>query len=214
MPEKCLEKNSKSLFLSSRFMTFRLLSLALSFLPSSDQFFQSDMVPPAEIMIGLLTPLWVGSFGLMSVRFAKYCFLGHTFSCHTPTRAGWIVLWLTFCFLIDPVMGFVEYLETKSSELVKAAFQKFINEYRVQLDACRRAGHNVTWHTDNGGEFVSHDLDEFCDEFAVKRSFSVPYSPQLNSHAERMWGILLRTVRVTIAESAGSIKGIWNVDVA
>ena len=86
-------------------MTFRLLSLALSFLPSSDQLFQSDMVPPAEIMIGLLTPLWVGSFGLMSVRFAKYCFLGHTFSCHTPTRAGWIVLWLTFCFLIDPVMG-------------------------------------------------------------------------------------------------------------
>ena len=86
-------------------MAFRLLSLALSFLPSSDQFFQSDMVPPAEIMIGLLTPLWVGSFGLMSVRFAKYCFLGHTFSCHTPTRAGWIVLWLAFCFLIDPVMG-------------------------------------------------------------------------------------------------------------
>ena len=105
MPEKCLEKNSKSLFLSSRFMTFRLLSLALSFLPSSDQFFQSDMVPPAEIMIGLLTPLWVGSFGLMFVRFAKYCFLCHTFSCHTPTRAGWIVLWLIFCFLIDPVMG-------------------------------------------------------------------------------------------------------------
>ena len=61
-------------------MTFRLLSLALSFLPSSDQFLQSDMVPPDEIMIGLLNPLWVGSFGLMSVRFAKHCFLGHT--CH------------------------------------------------------------------------------------------------------------------------------------
>ena len=103
---------------------------------------------------------------------------------------------------------FVEYLETKSSKLVKAAFQKFINEYRVQLDACRRAGHNVTWHTDDGGEFVSHDLDEFCDEFAVKRSFSVPYSPQLNSHAERMWGILLRTVRVTIAES-GISERFW-----
>ena len=84
-------------------MTFRLLSLALSFLPSSDQFFQSDMVPPAEIMIGLLTPLWVGSFGLMSVRFAKHCFLGHT--CHTPTKAGWIILWLIFCFLMDPVGG-------------------------------------------------------------------------------------------------------------
>ena len=63
----------------------------------------------------------------------------------------------------------------------------------------------VAWYylprTDNGGEFTSSDLDEFCEEFAVKRSFSVPYAPPQNAHAERMWGILLRTVRITIAES-------------
>ena len=35
----------------------------------------------------------------------------------------------------------------------------------------------------------------------MKRSFSVPYAPPQNAHAERMWGILLRTMRITIAES-------------
>ena len=44
-------------------------------------------------------------------------------------------------------------------------------------------------------------MDAFCEEFAVKRSFSVPYAPPQNAHAERMWGILLRTVRTTMAES-------------
>ncbi len=59
----------------------------------------------------------------------------------------------------------------------------------------------IRWHTDNGGEFTSHDLDEFCKEFAIHRSFSVPYAPPQNAHAERMWGILLKGVRTCLAES-------------
>ena len=96
---------------------------------------------------------------------------------------------------------YVEYLKTKSSGEVRAAFDRFLRRYKRELDACRAAGFNVTWRTDNGGEFTSSDLDEFCEEFAVKRSFSVPYAPPQNAHAERMWGILLRTMRITIAES-------------
>lgn len=95
----------------------------------------------------------------------------------------------------------VEYLNTKSSGEVRAAFDRFLRRYKRELDACRAAGFDVTWRTDNGGEFTSSDLDEFCEEFAVKRSFSVPYAPPQNAHAERMWGILLRTMRITIAES-------------
>ena len=96
---------------------------------------------------------------------------------------------------------FVEYLDSKSSTLVRDAFQKFMRVYSSELQACRDAGFPVTWHTDHGGEFMSSDLDDFCEEFAVKRSFSVPYAPPLNAHAERMWGILLRTIRTTMAES-------------
>ena len=100
------------------------------------------------------------------------------------------------------------YLETKSSAEVRAAFDSFISEFKVKLDACRSAGHDVTWHTDNGGEFMSHDLAEFCEEFAVKRSFSTPYAPPQNGQAERMWGILLRTMRITMAES-GLSERFW-----
>ena len=38
-------------------------------------------------------------------------------------------------------------------------------------------------------------VDEFCQEFAVHRSFSVPYAPPQNAHAERMWGIILKCMR-------------------
>ena len=96
---------------------------------------------------------------------------------------------------------YVEYLDSKSSTLVRAAFEKFLRVYSAEIQACRDAGHSVTWHTDNGGEFMSSDIDDFCEEFAIRRSFSVPYAPPLNAHAERMWGILLRTVRTTMAES-------------
>ena len=65
-----------------------------------------------------------------------------------------------------------------------------------------------TWHTDNGGEFMSNDIDEFCEEFAVKRSFSVPYAPPQNAHAERMWGIILQPMRKMLAES-GVHESFW-----
>ena len=48
---------------------------------------------------------------------------------------------------------------------------------------------------------MSQDLDEFCQEFAIRRSFSVPYAPPQNAQAERMWGILLKGVRICLAES-------------
>ena len=95
----------------------------------------------------------------------------------------------------------VYYLKSKSSSEVKAAFESFLLEHKSALERCRAAGHDVNWRTDNGGEFMSKDLDAFLDEFAVKRSFSVPYAPPQNAHAERMWGIILRTMRTTLAES-------------
>ena len=42
----------------------------------------------------------------------------------------------------------------------------------------------------------------------MKRSFSTPYAPPQNGQAERMWGILLRTMRITMAES-GLSERFW-----
>ena len=44
--------------------------------------------------------------------------------------------------------------------------QVFMDTHKDRLDH----GLPVTWHTDNGGEFLSSDMDEFCKEFAIKRT--------------------------------------------
>ena len=86
-------------------------------------------------------------------------------------------------------------LKTKSSSEVKWSFQEFLKDHKEHLTH----GKQVKWHTDNGGEFMAHDLDDFCNEFAIARSFSVPYAPPQNAQAERMWGILLKPVRALLA---------------
>ena len=88
-------------------------------------------------------------------------------------------------------------LKSKAADEVKESFEAFMLKYAHLLPTDKP----VTWHTDNGGEFMSTDLHEFCQEFCVHRSFSVPYESPTNAHAERMWGILLRTTRVLLVQS-------------
>ena len=98
-------------------------------------------------------------------------------------------------------------LKTKSSDEVREAFNSFINEVRHFLP--KDPNKIIRWHTDNGGEFMSKNLNEFCDEFAIKRSFSVPYAPPQNAHAERMWGLLLRPIRTMLAHTSVNEK-FWS----
>ena len=55
---------------------------------------------------------------------------------------------------------------------------------------------------------MSDDLHDFCEEICVRRSFGIPYAPPTNAHAERMWGILLRTTRILLAQS-GVHESFW-----
>ena len=103
-----------------------------------------------------------------------------------------------YVYLLCIVDSFTSYLhitplKTKSSEEVLQAFKLFLMENKSYLPPPNTKP--MTWHTDNGGEFMSNDIDEFCTEFAVNRSFSVPYAPPQNAHAERMWGIILKCMR-------------------
>ena len=90
-------------------------------------------------------------------------------------------------------------LKSKSSVDVRDAIETFLKRYADYLPHDDRP---ITWHTDNGGEFLSSDISEFCDEFCVKRSFSVPFAPPMNAHAERMWGLILRTTRIFLVQSS------------
>ena len=111
------------------------------------------------------------------------------------------------CF-IDSATNYlwVKTLKTKASAEVKQAFEEYLAEVKHLLPT--DPSKPVRWHTDNGGEFISSDLDEFCNEFGIKRSFSVPYAPPQNSHAERVWGLLLRPTRTMLSQS-GVHEKFW-----
>jgi transposase InsO family protein len=48
-----------------------------------------------------------------------------------------------------------------------------------------RQKHIRSLRTDNGGEFESHQFDDFCKEVGIKRQLIVPYNPQQNGIVER-----------------------------
>ena len=123
------------------------------------------------------------------------------------------------CFFPDSIQGYkyllcivdaysnwlVTYpLRTKNSDEVKECMEKYLKYMAPFLPKDKP----VTWHADNGGEFTSSDLQDFCEEMYVRRSFAIPYSSPTNAHAERMWGILLRTTRIILAQS-GVHESFW-----
>ena len=102
------------------------------------------------------------------------------------------------CF-VDAATGYTEiyFLKDKSSAEVRQHFDHFVKKYKHKLpDGIVRE-----WFTDNGGEFTSSDIGEFCDEFVTKRGFTVPYCSPQNAHAERLWGIIQRCIRIQLAHS-------------
>jgi hypothetical protein len=91
----------------------------------------------------------------------------------------------------------IYFLKSKSGEEVLSALKRFQSKYSSYLPG----GRIERWHTDNGGEFMTSSITEFCEEIAVRRTFSVPYAPPQNAQAERIWGILLRKMRIMHAAS-------------
>ena len=90
----------------------------------------------------------------------------------------------------------VRFLRTKDPSEVLEAFQSFVDEYDEYLV------HGIgEWHTDNGGEFQSSDLEEFCATLLMRHTTIVPETPQDNAQAERMNGVILRATRILLADA-------------
>lgn len=90
----------------------------------------------------------------------------------------------------------VYFLKSKDKEDVLQSFQTFLREHQDVLP------YGVgKFHTDNGGEYLNSDMEAFCDEICIKRSFTIPYEAWQNPYAERIWGQLLRPVRTALADS-------------
>ena len=90
----------------------------------------------------------------------------------------------------------VYFVKDKTKESVMQAFRDFLKEHEDILP------HGVTeFHTDNGSEYVNSDMEKFCEELCITRTYTVPFSPQLNPYSERTWGSLLRKVRTALVDS-------------
>jgi transposase InsO family protein len=94
-------------------------------------------------------------------------------------------------------------LFSKDKSEVLDAFTQFLSDHRHLLPT----GVGVLW-SDNGGEFVNKEMDKFCEEICIRRSYTVPYEPSQNPYAERAWGIVLRPMRSSIADS-GADERFW-----
>ena len=95
-------------------------------------------------------------------------------------------------------------LRDKEKETVLEAFQQFLVDHQHFLPR----GVETLW-SDNGGEFVNRDMDAFCEEICVRRTYSVPYEPSQNPYAERAWGTILRPMRSSLAETGNQYERFW-----
>jgi transposase InsO family protein len=80
-------------------------------------------------------------------------------------------------------------MKNKSESLDK--LKKFIAEIGIPREL----------HTDNGGEYTSNAFKEFCIEKSIKQTFTIPYTPQQNSIAERFWKTLMAMIRAMLKQA-------------
>lgn len=67
-----------------------------------------------------------------------------------------------------------------SKDKALEAFRKF------KLSIEKQTGKEIkTLRTDGGGEFMSREFSNFCEEAGIARHFTAPYSPQKNGVVER-----------------------------
>jgi hypothetical protein len=91
----------------------------------------------------------------------------------------------------------IRFLKSKAAIGVLHALQSFVAQYAHMLEG----GRVQTWHTDNGGEFDHADIDAYCNAVSTYQTRTPARTPELNGKAERLNGIILRGVRILLAES-------------
>ena len=64
------------------------------------------------------------------------------------------------------------------------------------------------FRTDRGGEFVSHEFNEYCDNNGIKRHLTAPYTPQQNGVVERRNRTLMEMTR-SILKHMNVPNSLW-----
>ena len=131
-------------------------------------------------------------------KIEKWKYFGHRIAVDLcgpfPNGADGDVYTLSF---IDSKENYVAVytIPNKEADTVRQHFEQFLFDYQDKLTR----GVGIFW-SDNGSEFCNRDMDTFLQELCTRRALTVPYTPQQNPAAERMWGILLRKARTSMCE--------------
>ena len=99
-----------------------------------------------------------------------------------------------FVSFIDDYSRFCRVYLMKQKSKVFSKFKEF--ETLVTNDTGLTIG---TLCTDNGGEYVSKEFEDYLRSKGIRQELTVPYSPAQNGVAERMNRTLMKSARTMIA---------------
>ena len=126
-----------------------------------------------------------------------------------PFKASTIGHYQYALILIDDHSRFkhVYFLKKKSDALAR------VREYTAALRALMaKSGSDLkvgTLHTDNAGEYLSHEFEEFLDSESIEHTTCPPHVHQLNGVAERAIRSIVENAKAHLTASNCSI-GYWN----
>lgn len=109
-----------------------------------------------------------------------------------------------FVTFVDDYSRFVIIYVIKRKDEVIDCFKDY--EKKVTAMFCNKRISKIK--CDNGGEYCSGSLQEFCKNKGINISYTPPYNPQMNGVAERMNQTLMDKARSLILQ-AGFDKSFW-----
>lgn len=119
----------------------------------------------------------------------------HTDVCGPISPTTWDGFRYFVTFLDDYTHMVVVYLLKNKFEV----FEKF-KEYHAY--ARHHFGVNIlNLRLDNGGEYTSNEMRNFCKDQGIRMKFIVPYNPEMNGKAERLNRTLVEKARTLLIDS-------------
>ncbi|CAI7911879.1 unnamed protein product [Closterium sp. NIES-54] len=108
-----------------------------------------------------------------------------------------------FLLVVDNYTRYTTVFPLRSKGEVSAVLIPCIRVVRLQLHERFREDLPVLrLHSDRGGEFSSHLLQDFCRGEGILQSFTLPDSPQQNGIAERRIGLVMEVARTSMIHAA------------
>lgn len=106
----------------------------------------------------------------------------------------------TYCGAIcaGSIYGRVVAAHTMTREVASATLALFMADISAKMKSSVPIKPYVV-NCDNGSAFISQHFREFLADRQIQLRFSPPYTPQLNSQIEAMWGTTFGTARVLLA---------------